>query len=138
MNKRTEIIENQKPKRVPLGRRNVLKVKGLQDESNFQYRWLNDIGDRLQQSIEGGYEFVDKAGLEAGDRTVETARGTESIMKKGVGMGITAYLMRIPREFYDRDQMEKQLLVDAMEADVRKPKVDGAYGKVEIEQKSTA
>ncbi len=131
MSKRAEAIESQKPKRVPMGRRQILKVMGNLDNDNFHYRWMNDEGERLFHAQEAGYEFVSKDGLQAGDQNVESARGTESIMKKGVGMGVTAYLMRIPMEFYRQDQAAKQRVVDEMEADIRKPK-EGLTGKIEI------
>lgn len=135
MNMRAEAIEKQKPKRIPLGRRNVLNVKGITDDENFHYHWFNDTGERLQYCLEAGYEFVDKKGLEAGDKTVESARGTDSIMKKGVGQGVVAYLMRIPIELYKQDQSLKQLEVDRLEAGLKAPKVEGSYGKVEVERK---
>jgi hypothetical protein len=131
MSKREEVMESLKPKRVPMGRRQVLKLTGITDDANFYYRWMNDVGERLYHAQEAGYEFVQKDGLQAGDQNVESARGTESIMKKGVGLGITAYLMRIPIEIWREDQTVKQKLVDSMEADIRKPK-DGITGKVEI------
>jgi hypothetical protein len=133
-------IEKQKPKnvRVPLGRRNVLTVRGLEDQANFHYHFFNDVDDRLYQCLEGGYEFVPKEGVEVGDQTVESARGTESVVKKGVGRGIVAYLMRIPIELYEQDQRMKAALVDESEAGVKNPKVDGAYGKVSIETKDKA
>lgn len=135
--KREAIIASQKPKRVPLGRRQVLTVRGLIDQDLFHYHWFNDDGDRLYNCLEGGYEFVAKEGLQAGDQNVESARGTESVMKKGVGQGKTAYLMRIPIELYKEDQANKQLYNDSMEADIKKPK-EGLTGKVELEVKSTA
>jgi hypothetical protein len=131
MDKRSVEIQKQKPKRVPLGRRNVMKLTGLKDEDLFHYHWFNDDGDRLYQCLEGGYEFVAKEGLEAGDQNVESARGTESTMKKGVGGGKVAYLMRIPLDIYKSDQANKQLEVDAMEADIRKPK-PGLVGTIEF------
>jgi len=135
MNMRAEAIEKQKPKRVPMGRRNVLSVKGITDDENFHYHWFNDIEDRLQYCMEAGYEFVARNGLQAGDKTVETARGTDSVMKKGVGGGRVAYLMRIPIELYREDQAAKQKLADDLDAGIKAPKVDGSYGKVEVTRK---
>ena len=135
MNMRAEAIEKQKPKRVPMGRRNVLAVKGITDDENFHYHWFNDIDERLHNCLEAGYQFVARNGLEAGDKTVESARGTDSIMKKGVGGGRVAYLMRIPIELYKEDQRMKQLQVDELEATLKAPKVEGSYGKVEVTRK---
>lgn len=133
MTTRQEAITNQKPKRTPLGRRNVLTVQGLQDTDDFHYHWFNDQGDRLQKCVEAGYEFVLKSGLTAGDSTVETARGTDSLMKKGVGMGVVSYLMKIPMEFYKADQRSKQLEVDAIEQETKLARqVEGSYGKISV------
>lgn len=134
MDKRLAEIQKQKPKRVPMGRRQILKVATGLDEANFVYRWFNDVAERLHQALEAGYEFVPKDGLQAGDQTVESARGTESVMRKGVGMGVVAYLMRIPRPLYEEDQRAKQADVDSMEADIRKPK-EGLTGKVDFGNK---
>lgn len=133
MTTRQEAIEKQKPKRVPMGKRNILTVSGLQDTDEFHYHWFNDSGDRLWKCVEAGYEFVLKSGLTAGDTTVESARGTDSIMKKGVGMGITAYLMRILQEFYKADQKAKQIEVDALENEMKLARqVEGSYGKITV------
>lgn len=137
-NKRKVILDAKKPTRIPMGRRNVLKVHGLEEDENYHYRFFNDVGDRLLQCLDAGYEFVPKEGMQVGDKTVDSARGTESVVKKGVGNGVVAYLMRIPREFWEEDQAAKQRLVDQSEEGIRKPKVDGAYGSVTTEVKSTA
>lgn len=135
MNMRADAIDKQKPKRIPLGRRNILTVTGLTDQDDFHYHWFNDVEERLQHCLEAGYEFVGKTGLSVGDKTVESARGTDSIVKKGVGGGRIAYLMRIPMELYKQDQAAKQLEVDKLDANIKSPKVDGSYGKVEITRK---
>lgn len=135
MNMRAEAIEKQKPKRVPMGRRSVLTIAGITDNENFHYHWFNDIEERLQYALEAGYEFVGKAGLSVGDKTVESVRGTDSVVKKGVGGGRIAYLMRIPIEIYNEDQAAKQREVDELESTIKAPKVEGSYGKVEVTRK---
>jgi hypothetical protein len=135
METRADVIAKQKPKRIPLGRRNVLTVSGLKDQDEFHYHWFNDVDERLQQCVEAGYEFVGNSGLQVGDKTVESARGTDSITKKAVGGGKIAYLMRIPMELYKEDQTNKQRDVDLLDANLKAPEVDGKYGKVEINRK---
>ena len=134
---RQEMLEKQKPQRTPMGRRNVLTVKGLQDTDEFHYHWFNDVGARLYNCLDAGYMFVEKSGLAAGDLNVESARGTESVMCKGVGRGTKAYLMKIPMEFYREDQKAKQLELDAVEAEIKAVKGDGKYGKVELDSKKS-
>jgi hypothetical protein len=139
MSLRDEAKAKLKPNRVPLGRRNILTVKGLKDTDEYHYHFFNDVGDRLYNCLEAGYEFVDKAGLAVGDKTVEYARGTDSIVSKGVGRGIKAYLMRIPMELYKQDQQAKQLELDAVEEQIRNPSKDnGRYGSVKSESKITS
>lgn len=136
MTTRQEEIQKQKPKRIPMGRRNILTVAGLQDTADFHYHWFNDIGDRLHKCVEAGYEFVLKSGLGAGDQTIESAKGTSSLLTKGVGGGVSAYLMRIPMQFYREDQKAKQLEVDALEAEMKLARrVEGSYGKITVERK---
>lgn len=139
MSLREEAKAKLKPDRVPLGRRNVLTVKGLRDTDEYHYHFFNDVGDRLYNCLEAGYEFVDKGGLAVGDKNVDYARGTDSIVSKGVGRGTKAYLMRIPMELYKQDQLAKQLEIDAVEEQIRSPAKDnGKYGSVTIGRKNTA
>ena len=135
---RQEVMAQQKPTRTPMGRRNTLTVSGLTDTDRFQYRWFNDQNDRLARAIDAGYIFVDKYGKAAGDTAVDTARGTDSLMRKGVGFGVFAYLMKIPREIYDADQAAKQADVDRLEADMKqaaRDRTDGRYGSLEIDSR---
>lgn len=136
MNARTELLNKKKPGRVPMARRQVLNVRGLKDQNEFHYHWMNDVDDRLYNAIEAGYEFVNKQGLSVGDATVESARGTDSLLSKGVGGGKKAYLMRIPIELYNEDQNNKMKEIRAMENEIRgTAKQPGTYGHVEVEQK---
>jgi hypothetical protein len=138
MNTRSEILNKKKPTRSTLGRRDLLAVRGLKDETEYYYRWVNDIDERIPRLLEDGYTFVDKKGLAAGDITVESARGTDSLMRKGVGRGVIAYLMKIPRETYLAYKAEEQREVDSLEASMREKKGGGAYGQIDIERKTTA
>jgi hypothetical protein len=138
MNTRSEILNKKKPTRSTLGRRDVLAVRGLKDEAEFYYRWVNDIDERIPRLLEDGYTFVDKKGLAAGDMTVESARGTDSLMRKGVGRGTTAYLMKIPRDIYNAYKAEEQKEIDTLEATMKEAKGGGSYGSVSIERKTSA
>ena len=138
MNTRSEILNKKKPTRSTLGRRDTLAVRGLKDEAEYYYRWVNDVDQRITSLLEDGYTFVDKKGLTAGDLTVESARGTDSLMRKGVGRGVVAYLMKIPRETYDAYKAEEQREIDALEATMKERKSGGAYGTIDIERKSTS
>lgn len=136
---REELKDKVRPKRVPVyeANRNKITVTGL-DNENFMYRWVNDTENRLQTFIEGGWVFVDKHGKEVGDGGVESSKVVGSALSKGMGGGITAFLMRIPKDLWKQDQDRKEKEdVAALEADMRRnAKNVGDYGKVNITQSS--
>lgn len=130
------------PKRVPVSSsRAPLKVNGF-DQTNQVGRWVNDIDDRIIRFLEGGYQFVNQDGsLSVGEGgSAGSASSVDSRVKKPVGKGVTAYLMAIPREFYEADQAAKQREVDATEEAMKRPgkgsiskEVD--YGTVNVQSK---
>ena len=133
MGMRDEVKKRVIQKRSGLGGREVLSVDGSHDQDQFHYHWVNDIGDRLYQRFKEGYDFVEKGGVSAGDITVESARGTDSLLKKGVGMGITAYLMKIPKDLYEEYQSEKrQKVAESVEEIKGSGKQSGVYGDVKV------
>jgi hypothetical protein len=113
-----------------------LVVKGL-DHENFVYRWVNDVGDRLANFVLGWWEFVDQNGQPVGDGGIDNSKGTSSKFTKAVGRGVTAYFMRIPREFWLEDQQKKEAALreteQSMLAAARK---NADYGKVEVSVKN--
>lgn len=135
---RNDLKEANRPKRVPVSEanRDKLTVAGL-DHENFVYRWVNDSEGRLATFLAGYWEFVDQNGQPIGDGGIENTAGVSSKFSKGVGRGVTAYLMRIPREFWLEDQQAKENRVKEVEAEMRRSaKQAGDYGKVEVTVKS--
>ena len=130
---REEVKKRVIQKRSGLGGRDILTVQDLPDKDQFHYHWINDVGDRLYQRFKEGYDFVEKGGLTAGDITVESARGTDSLLKKGFGIGITAYLMKIPMELYEEYQAELRAKnaesIDEIKGSGNQP---GSYGEVKV------
>ena len=133
--KRKDIMENtaskdvrpdrSKPVRTPLGTRNRLTFKGL--DENFHYHVINDKDGRLQRAQDGGYEFVESTeGL--GDQMAAEASKMGKNVSKPVGHGVTGYLMRIPKELYDEDQKAKQREVAATEQTMKSNKSKEEYG----------
>jgi len=107
-------------KRVPLGtlRTKLAIPKGLIDETRFQGRFVVDRPGRLQAAQDGGYTFVQDPEMK-----VEVGEGTDGRDKMSTtvsrqvgthegGKPMTAYLMKIRREWYEKDQLEKQKEVD--------------------------
>jgi len=131
---REQLEKENRPKRVPVSEanRNKLYVAGL-DQENFVYRWVNDKDGRLAIFLGAGYEFVDQNGNAVGDGGVDNSTGTSSKFTKGVGGGVTAYLMRIPRDIWEEDQKTKEKEIKEKEATMKQDmKKASDYGKVEI------
>lgn len=116
--------------RTPLGKRNVLTVKG--QDPNFHYRIVNDQGDRVQRFLDAGYELVSANDVQVGDKRVNQAKGTGSNAEVSVGGGDKAFVMRIKKEWYEEDQNVKQAEIDHLESSTKAKALDGTYGKLDI------
>lgn len=117
-------------RRTPVGRRNVLTVSGK--EPGYVYRIVNDKGDRIDQFLAAGYEFVEQKDVKIGDTRIGNPSATGSKAEAQVGQGQRAFVMRIKQEWYDEDQAAKAAHVDATEAATKEKALDGTYGKLEI------
>lgn len=123
--------------------RNRLSVAGL--DPNFYHRWVNDVDEALATYLEAGYEFVEKDRKKVGDPTVDTSQGTDSRIRKGVGGGVVAYLMRLPMELWKADQAAKDQDLKEMERAIRSLSKNTAhplaqeadYGEFKQETRST-
>lgn len=135
---REEMKSKVRPDRVPVyeANRNKITVEGL-DHENFQYRWVNDKENRLNVFLQAQWEFVPKKGLKAGDGGIDMSSRTTSAMSKGMGGGVVAYLMRIPKDIWQMDQNRKEREeVAALEADMRRNAQNASdYGRLSINSK---
>lgn len=115
------------------GKRNILTVEGK--DSDFEYRIVNDTGDRISQFEAQGYEIVADKNVKVGDRRVANPTAEGSPIRISVGGGVQAYLMRIKKEFYEEDKAAKAAYVDrteqATKADARK---SADFGKFEVDK----
>jgi hypothetical protein len=138
-------MSNQKDTQVakaPVGRvrRKSLTNKGklsvaLKDE-NYEYRFVNDDGDNVADKIAAGWDPVLRSETVVGDSRVDSAASEGSIQQISVGQGKKAILMKIQKDWYDDDQLEKQKLIDKTEAATKADALSGSdYGKVEISRK---
>lgn len=113
------------------GTRQILSVQGK--EPGYEYRIVNDEGDRVALMQEAGYEVVTDTSVRIGDRRIANPTQEGTPAKVSVGGGLQGYLMRIKKEWYDEDQAEKQKQVDeseiAMKAEARK---SSDYGELKI------
>ena len=122
----------ERAKRVPVsGSRNILTVDNL--DPSYNYRWVNDTDGRIKRFTSGGYEHVNDD-VAVGDKTVDSAKGAASVISKDVGAGVTAYLMRIKREWYEEDKAAKQRKVDEQEESMKRQVngIEGGYGNVTV------
>jgi len=123
-------------KRVPLGtlRSKLTIPKDLIDDLRFQGRWAVDRPGRLQAAQDGGYNFVQDPTM-----TVEVGEGTDGRDKMSTavcrvvgthpdGTPMKAYLMKIRREWYEKDQREKQAEIDKTDESIQKGTVASQPG----------
>jgi len=119
-----------RPRRIPVGTRNILTVSGK--DPNYEYRFINDIGDRVQKFLEAGYELVPDSSVKVGDKRLSMPSSEGSAKQVSMGGGTKGFLVRIKKELYLEDQKAKQDNIDRLEASTKKQALDGTYGKLEI------
>ena len=127
-----KLATKRKPRRLSInGTRNVLTVSGK--EPGFEYRVVNDDGDRVSQFEEMGYEIVKDSNIKVGDRRIANPTKEGSPVQVSVGGGQKAYLMRIPKDWYDEAQTDKAKQVDELEKGMLQDTKNSAdYGKISV------
>ena len=130
-----EIIMNNtredRTKRVPLGtlRSKLTIPNDTYDKTRLVGRWVCDRAGRIQSALDGAYKFVEDPNMkvEVGEGQDGRNKMTTSICRTvGThedGTPMTAYLMTIRKDWYDKDQRDKQKEVD---------KVDEAIARGEV------
>ena len=120
--------------RKPLHQRGPHTISGEKDP-NFQYRFVNDIGSRIHQMQEAGYEIVTDDDMVVGEARVTdpTAQGSDKrVISKD---GTVAYLMKHKTEWYEEDQKAKQAHVDELEQTMKNEASQGMYGSIKVDRK---
>jgi hypothetical protein len=120
-------------KRIPVGTRNRLEV--VNKQPGFHYRVVNDVGARVQQFMDAGYEIVPTTEAYVALTRVDQVSPEGTANALAVGGGQRGFLMKIPKDFYDEDQKAKQQIIEQREAAIRKPEIDGAYGDIKLSSK---
>ena len=121
-----------RPKRIPLGTRNVLTAE---KKPGYVRRFVNDEGDRVAQFEAAGYEVV-REKMDVGDPKAGQSSQLGNVVRPPVGAGTSAVLMEIKEEYYEEDQKAKQDRIDAGEKDMRanlNSGREGTYGNVDIQ-----
>lgn len=118
-------------KRVPLG---VPRQKmTTPSKPGYVRRWINDHNNRIQRAQQAGWEFVTDPNLHVGENVESGDRSDGSMKRMPVGTQeggspLYAYLMEIPREYYDEDQQAKQQKVDEIDAAIKGGNTTGKTG----------
>jgi len=118
--------DRSKATRVPLGNRARLSFNNL--EEGYVYRVINDVDDRIKRAEAAGYEFVESESS-LGDARVADASKMGAKVSKPVGGGMTGYLMRIKKDWYDEDQQNKQKQIDSTESAMKPDNKQNQYGE---------
>ena len=117
--------------RKPLTQRGPQAIAGDKNPE-FEYRFVNDTGSRIQNFKAAGYEFVTGDDLIVGDNRVSDATDLGSAKRVISNDGTTSYLMRIKKDWYEEDQASKAAAIKEQEAAMKQEASDGMYGKLNI------
>ena len=122
--------------RVPLGVPRM-KLTAHNIPEGKQARWINDKPGRLDDALRGSYQFLDKDGIVIGTGYEDENEDMGSRVSRRVGTEndgtpITAYLMVIDKDLYEKDQAEKMKQVDMVDEAIKSGKFlqnpgDGRY-----------
>lgn len=119
--------------RRPLHQRGPQAIASGTLEPGFQYRFVNDIGSRIENFKAAGYEIVTDNSLAVGDSRVNDPSGLDSTKTVTSNDGTKSYLMRIKDEWYNEDQKAKQASILEQEKAIQTPRSQGAdYGSVNL------
>ena len=134
------VTGNRPLERIPLsGSRTRLALNEDKLDPAFHYKWVNDVGEKIQRFYDAGYVNVSgEEGIEIGQRSIDSSTGgLASVVSRDGGGGVTAYLMKQPIEFYNEDKAAKEALTE-QRAESMKQSLnsgqDGTYGEVTFSQ----
>ena len=127
-----KVVRSNRPKRVPIGTRNVLTFP---ERVGYKRRVVSDVGDRIKQFEAAGYTIV-REDIVAGDPKAGSETKIGSAVNPRTGSETKGVLMEIRQEWYDEDQKAKQAEITRGERDMTRKLNqggDGDYGSVKIE-----
>lgn len=122
-------------RRTPIGQRNVLTITGK--EPGYEYRVVNDVGDRVQEFLDNGWEVVKASTVRVGDKRLGNPTAEGSAAKASVGNNVQAMILRIKDEYYQEDQAAKQAYVAKTEEAMKGEAQNGTYGKLDLNAKAS-
>lgn len=124
-----------RPQRTKLNGKDRLTVHNK--DSNYEYRIVNDVRDRVEIFKANGWEVVPAADIKIGDARVEQTSSVGSASRISVGLvgeqSGHAVVMRIPKEWYKEDQAEKEQELRRLEKTMKEDaKKDADYGAIQL------
>ena len=125
-----------RPVRQSTGQRN--KFAFINKDPAYEYRVAVDndgTGDRIAELKDMGYEFAPANVHKLGKSRVEETSNEGSLETINSGGGNKGYLMRINKDWYEDDKKAKAARIDATEAGLKTPSLDGTYGNISIGEK---
>lgn len=129
MNARTQ--RPQRAVRKPLFQRGPQSIRGDKDP-DFQYRFVNDTGSRIDNYKEAGWELVSDESIQVGDSRAKDSSDLGSAKRVISDNGQVQYLMRIKKEWYEEDQAAKRQMLEEQERALKPDASQGLFGKIEI------
>jgi len=125
--KRTQ-SKKRRPSRRPLG----VPVSKLTapERKGYVRRWINDEENRIQLALDAGYEHVLNEDLSVAAAEGDSGSKVNQIVgTKDDGTALVAYLMEIPEDWHEEDQIRKQEIVDETERAIREGNLEGKVGQ---------
>lgn len=120
----------ERPKRTPLGSRNVLAVP---DRPGYHRVWVSDsssIRTTIADYEAAGYTFVNDS-LKVGDNYANSGNPIVSAVSRPGGKGVTLYLMEVSEEYYKDDIRRQEESIRKTEDQMFSPRsIEGGYGTV--------
>lgn len=120
-----------KRQRRPLGSPD-LKLQTSQ-RKGYVRRWVNDAPGRVQNALDGGYEFVkDNTHIGSGTESKDSDLGSnvsQIVGKDESGQPLRSYLMEIKESWYNEDQVEKSKKIDEVDDAIRNGNINGSTGQ---------
>jgi hypothetical protein len=129
-----KVARGSRPKRTPIDQRGKLSVSNKDPER--EYRFVNDKDGRVEMFEANGWEKALASEHQVGDRRADGASALGSAARYPVGLGDSAVLMSIPKEWYMEDQKDKQRVVDASEQTIKATVSQGHKGSLELSRGS--
>lgn len=105
------------------------KLEQVEKADGYHYRYFNDDGNRINDALASGYQFVNKTEIpENSEAQLEKVDGIDSreskqVGKNSLGEPMQAYLMRKPIDMHIEDQQIKQAEIDKNEQAIYRDKM---------------